>query len=385
MKYKLIIGIMCIPLIALAVVTQLYLLLPVSTNLLHFVKYATASNIGLLTTIFGIFYAIGLIIWGSLSDRIGKELTLIIGLLLLTSVSFIVPFLQNYYLLLFARAVQGFCAASFPPVALAWVSINLSDSSKPKAISMISCAFLLAATIGQWLGSLLISNSLFYAMWILGGIYACGATIFYLYYLKSEQNKLSSSSATLISIFSKLPNILINKKLLPIYICSLFVLLSFVALYSILHRSSLINYIPTLRNIGIFGMFFSLTASYLFKVIKPAYVLAISLCLMALSLFMHAFFLNDQLNSLSIIYFFHFILIIGLAYAVPSMIVCVATQSEIKDRGIATSLYTCILFIGASLGAFLPTLINPLILIIALSILLLLCVIQLIINLRLNH
>lgn len=380
MKYKLMLGTLCIPLIALAVVTQLYVLMPVSTNLLLFVQHASAQNIGLLTSLFGIFYAIGLIIWGSLSDRIGKDLTLIIGLLLLAGVSFVVPLLQDFYLLLFARAVQGFCAASFPPVALAWVSINLPESSRPKAISMISCAFLLAATIGQWLGSFLITNTLFYAMWLLGGIYACGAIIFYCYRLKGEQNNLALPGTSLLSIFSKLPNILTNKKLFPIYICSVFVLLSFVALYSVLHRSSLINLVPTLRTIGIFAMLFSLTAGYLFKVIKPSYVLAIALCLMAISLLIHTFYLLDHLNSPFVLYLFHFILIVGLAYAVPSMIVCISTQSELTDRGIATSLYTCILFIGASLGAFLPTLFNPPILLIALSILLLLCAIQLIIK-----
>lgn len=380
MKYKLMLGTLCIPLIALAVVTQLYVLMPVSTNLLLFVQHASAQNIGLLTSLFGIFYAIGLIIWGSLSDRIGKDLTLIIGLLLLAGVSFVVPLLQDFYLLLFARAVQGFCAASFPPVALAWVSINLPESSRPKAISMISCAFLLAATIGQWLGSFLITNTLFYAMWLLGGIYVCGAIIFYYYRLKGEQNNLALPGTSLLSIFSKLPNILTNKKLFPIYICSVFVLLSFVALYSVLHRSSLINLVPTLRTIGIFAMLFSLTAGYLFKVIKPSYVLAIALCLMAISLLIHTFYLLDHLNSPFVLYLFHFILIVGLAYAVPSMIVCISTQSELTDRGIATSLYTCILFIGASLGAFLPTLFNPPILLIALSILLLLCAIQLIIK-----
>lgn len=383
MKYKLIIGTFYIPLIALAVVSQLYILMPVSTNLLLFVTHASADNIGLLTTFFGIFYAIGLIVWGSLSDKIGKDLTLIIGLLLLAGVSFLLPLLANYYLLLLARSAQGFCAASFPPVALAWISINLPDSSKSRAISIISCAFLLAATIGQWLGSLLISNSLLYAMWFLGGIYACGATIFYFYRLKSEKNNLTVPSTTLISILSKLPTILINRKLFPVYLCSLFVLLGFVALYSVLYRSSLISHIPTLRSIGIVAMLFSLTASYLFKVIKPAYLLTIALCLMALTLLIQAFFINDQINTLFVLYLSHFIFIIGLAYAIPSMIVYVATQSEIKDRGIATSLYTCILFIGVSLGAFLPSLINPFILITALSLLLLLCAIQLIINLTL--
>ena len=125
-------------------------------------------------------------------------------------------------------------------------------------------------------------------------------------------------------------------------------------------------------------MLFSLTASYLFRYIKPVYVLTLSLFLMTSSLLIHYLYLNEQLNNIYLLFISHFIFIVALAYAVPSMITCVATQSAIEDRGIATSLYTCILFIGASLGAFLPIIFKSNTLILFISICIFIALVQLI-------
>lgn len=379
MKYKLITGTFFIPFIALSVVTQLYMLIPVYSDLILFIKGASLNNVGLLTTLFGIFYAIGLIVWGSLSDQIGKERTLAIGLLLLATISFIIPFITNYYLLLISRTIQGFCAASFPPVAIAWITLNLSEPSKSKAVSIISCAFLLAGIVGQWFGTLMITNSLYRAMWVLMVIYILGSLLFF-YNIpkKTYQESSSIEKASIFSIFRQLTRVLFSKKLFPIYLCSLVVLLSFVTLYSILPNSNIAAYITTLRNIGIVAMLFSLTASYIFRFIRPVYVLALSLFLMVTSLLIHYFYLNDQLNNIYLLFISHFIFIVSLAYSVPSMITCVATLSAIDERGIATSLYTCILFIGASLGAFFPIIFRSNILILLISISMLIVLVQLI-------
>lgn len=378
MNIKNIIGIIIIPFIALTVVTLLYILLPVSANLITFITDSTLVNISLLTTLFGIFYAIGLLIWGVLSDKLGKDNILIIGLLLLASVSLIIPMVTNYHLLLCLRAIQGFCAASFPPVAIAWISINLIDSYKSLAISILSCTFLLAGTLGQWFGTIMIIHSLYSAMVILAIIYILGAITFY-YYRRTTPKAVQQREPTSLSkIAIQLPAILFNRKLSPIYLCALFVLLSFVVLYSVLAQSILSCHLTTLRNIGIVTMLLCLTASYIFRWLKPIYVLAIALFTMAISLTFHYLFITSQLTHLAILYMMHFIFIASLAYAIPAMITTVALGSKQQERGLATSLYTCILFIGASLGSLLPSLMNVNLLIIMVSIALIICASQLI-------
>lgn len=74
---------------------------------------------------------------------------------------------------------------------------------------------------------------------------------------------MTKSSITI--MISQLPKLLLDKQRLAIYFCSLFVLLSFVALYSVLHQNWLSIYISELRNISIFILLFSLTASFVYK------------------------------------------------------------------------------------------------------------------------
>lgn len=183
-------------------------------------------------------------------------------------------------------------------------------------------------------------------------------------------------------MISQLPKLLLDKQRLAIYFCSLFVLLSFVALYSVLHQNWLSIYISELRNISIFTLLFSLTASFVYKKISPLYVLVIALCLMAISLEMHAFYLNNQQNPIYLLLMIHFVFILGLAYAVPSMITCIAMNASIQNRGMATSLYTSILFIGASLGAVLPTMFNSNTLILFMVFFLIFNAVQLILSLK---
>lgn len=191
---------------------------------------------------------------------------------------------------------------------------------------------------------------------------------------------MTKSSITI--MISQLPKLLLDKQRLAIYFCSLFVLLSFVALYSVLHQNWLSIYISELRNISIFTLLFSLTASFVYKKISPLYVLVIALCLMAISLAMHAFYLNNQQNPIYLLLMIHFVFILGLAYAVPAMITCIAMNSSIQNRGMATSLYTSILFIGASLGAVLPTMFNSNTLIFFIVFFLIFNAVQLILSLK---
>lgn len=178
-KEKVIIGLILIPLIALSVVTQLYILLPVNDVVLALFNKATLQNIGNLTSLFGLFYAFGLLFWGVISDKTKKEHVLMLGLFILSIITYVLPIIKEYNHILIARCLQGFFAASFPPVAISWLTENLGDSLKTKAISFISCAFLLAGTIGQWYGSITIEESLHKAMWLLASIYCLGAALFF--------------------------------------------------------------------------------------------------------------------------------------------------------------------------------------------------------------
>ncbi|OCG03988.1 MFS transporter [Gilliamella sp. wkB112] len=350
-----------IPFTALCVVTLLYIFLPVAVNLTSFLLVSQES-VTQLTTCFGIFYALGFLLWGALSDKYGRENIIQGGLLSLAIITFILPLYPNYSYLLLMRCLQGFFASSFPPVILAWLAENLEEKYRKRAVSLISCAFLLAGTLGQWFGSVMIQTSINLSMFTLAIVYLFSGIIFSFLTKKIIKNRVNQSSqnASLIKILCQIPDVLFDKKLIRIYGSALLVLMSFVSLYVCLNsfnEDKLIK-IAQLRLIAAVGMLTSLLSSWLFSKMAVTKVLSMSLLLMSITFAMHFLIIYRYMFITSVLPFIHLIYVSSIALAIPSMITCSSLFSAQKNRGIAVSLYTCILFIGASLGSLFPNYIN---------------------------
>ncbi|XKM12830.1 MFS transporter [Orbaceae bacterium ac157xtp] len=359
-----VISLSLIPFTALCVVTLLYIFLSVVGNLSISLK-TTPENIAQLTTCFGFFYAFGFLIWGVFSDIYGRRRIIIFGLLSLSVVTFLLSLFSNYGYLLLVRGLQGFFASSFPPVILAWLAENLSDKYRKIAISLISCAFLLAGTLGQWFGVTLIHSSINLSMYILAIIYLISGLIFY--FITKNMTDLvpirqteSVNNLSVLKVFVQIPQVFLERKLIKIYASALFVLMSFVSLYLILNsnnKSSMIE-LNQLRQIATLGMLNSLFSSWLFSKITVTKVLASSLLVMSITLALQYFIFKGYMQQQIIFFIIHYIYISSIAFAIPAMITCASMFSTQKNRGVAVSLYTCILFVGASLGSFLPNCIN---------------------------
>ncbi|WP_294966092.1 MFS transporter [uncultured Gilliamella sp.] len=353
-----------IPFTALCVVTLLYIFLPVAINLASFLSVSQES-VAQLTTCFGIFYAFGFLVWGALSDKFGRENIIQGGLLSLAIITFILPLYQNYGYLLLMRCLQGFFASSFPPVILAWLAENLEEKYRKCAVSLISCAFLLAGSLGQWFGSVMIETAINLSMYILGIIYVLSSVIFYFLskkIIKNSVNQINQSpkKVSLIKTLCQIPNVLFDRKLIRIYGSALFVLMSFVALYLFINsfNSDISISVAQLRQIATLGMLVSLLSSWLFSKIAVTKILAISLMMMSITFAVHFLIIYRFISTNSLLPLVHLIYVSSIALAIPSMITCSSLFSTPKNRGVAVSLYTCILFIGASLGSLFPNYIN---------------------------
>lgn len=351
-----------IPLIALAVVTQLYILLPVVNVMAQLLKI-NSDQTGLLTTLFGIFYAVGFLLWGAMSDKYGREKIIIAGLAGLAIITAMISFTNNYQALLIMRCVQGFIASSYPPVILAWVAENYSDKSKKLLVSFLSCSFLLAGTLGQLYGVAMIENSLMKSMLFLSLIYFLGCLIFLFKTEKKSKDNLNKEINIKLLILN-LINALKDKNLSYIYISCFFVLMSFVSIYYSLISGRINNHldkfnIELLRNVATLGMLTCLISGRLFKLMHPLKLLAISLFLMSITLLLQFLFIkNWNTHYMMPLLIIHTIFSSMVSLAIPSMITCTTLFSNNTNRGSSISLYTCILFIGASLGSYLPGIIN---------------------------
>lgn len=115
----------------------------------------SSTMMGVLFSSYAVAMLIATPIFGPISDRFGRRIMLLIGLLGLAASTFLFAFSESLTLLITARFVQGISAAATWPTALAL----LADLFPPQkrgavmgtALTAISTGTLLGAPIGGWL------------------------------------------------------------------------------------------------------------------------------------------------------------------------------------------------------------------------------------------
>ena len=137
---------------ALAVVSLLYIPVPILPLLAENYNMTPAQASAALS-VFGVSYATGFLLFGPLSDRIGRKKVMITGLICLAAVSLMLAISTSSLALLSGRAMQGLAAASFPPVALAFLAEGGTDRQRVWGVAWMSTAFLSAGLLGQIYGT----------------------------------------------------------------------------------------------------------------------------------------------------------------------------------------------------------------------------------------
>lgn len=297
---------------------------------------------------FSLCYAIGCLFTGPLSDRYGRKQVMLAGLAILTAVTFILPIISSLAWVIVWRSFQGFTAASFAPVAIAYVVDKFPLEKRVTAIGFISSSFLISAIVGQIFSSYISQQfnwqSVFYYF---GGIYFVTALLVLFLLPKTAVRQENSN---LKFMFTQFFHLLMDKRLIQVYSIAVTLLLTFVAFYTILGEYLMEEFamrtdgILYVRIIGIIGMLFApfagkLTSQFgLMKILRTALIIAV-LGLLITGISFNSVFLV----IMSIIF------VAGIALTVPTLISLVG-QLGGKNHGAAVSLYTFILFVGASLG-----------------------------------
>lgn len=336
--------------IGLCVVGQLYLPIPVMSQLQQEIQ-AKAIQAPTLIAIFGYSYACGFLVFGPLSDKYGKKPILITGMTGLVFLTFLVS--KNNDFLFITRMLQGFFAASYPPLILAYMGQHFPEGIKNTAISAMSFAFLSAVILSQLFIVYIAGSSFFIAEKILMGVYFTAILIIFIT-IKSDKKQTSNS---LLSVLSNIPKVLCNKQLIRFFSYTFFLLLAFVSFYLILSSNPVLskNELFFIRLIGLPAMLLTFVAPRLNhllgvnKVISLAFSLQMASLLMAGIFYQFNFSMGYMLSS--------FLLSSATALLVPTLISCVGQSSNPEERGTAISLYTFILFCGASSA---PLLVNKL-------------------------
>ena len=340
---------------ALAVVSLLYLPLPLLPSLTE--QYGQQAT--RLVSFYGFSYAIGFLVFGPLSDYVGRQRIMVMGLALLSVVTLAMVFVPTFELLLIGRGIQGFIAASFPPVVIAYLAERGSVSDRTWGVALLSTAALLAGVVGQIYGlSVAASGRLTLSLLPLCLIYLITALA-----LSKVPNERAAHSPQdrFFHRYRFITQLLRHRSLRRVYVPAGLLLMSFVAFYILLDlhlHAVLLTYglSVLMARIIVFPAFFMPLVMVRFAARwSTQRSLATGLGLTVLGLMMAAWANSTHIGFLL---FSSFIFVAGIGISIPSLITQIAVVAAPERRGLAIALYTFFLFVGAGLG---PVLVHSII------------------------
>ncbi|MFC4024786.1 MFS transporter [Oceanobacillus longus] len=336
---------------ALFVVSSVYVTTPLTSQFSE-IFHVEPSVAAWPTSIFSVFYAIGFLIFGPLSDRFGRKPIILFGLCCLTAVSISIGFIDDFLLFVLLRGLQGLVAATFAPSALAYVYDVFPTTKIATVIGFISFGFVTAGIFGQVVAGIINQTFDWQKIFLIfGGLYfSCAIAVYFFLY----ENRTEAKSMIIKDYFLTVKRIFTDKNLLICYLITMMLLLTFIGMYTILgaYLSSSPFYLSdkeilTIRAVGVIGMILSLLAGSLIKRYGLLLVFRTGLFMSVVGLVAVGMATNLVVIALMSIFY-----VAGISITFPAIMLLVGNFGG-KERAMAASFYAFILFIGATLGPLL--------------------------------
>ncbi len=197
---------------------------------------ATDAMVKLSITFFFAFYAIGMLIWGPLSDKYGRKKPLLCGYLIYTVASGLCMFSTNIYMLLFSRIMQGVGAASVTAISMAIIKDCFAGKTRETVLAIVQTLSgfgpIFAPVVGGWVLLIAEWREIFLVLTLCGVV----GMIFTLLFEESllPEEKLEGS---IFQTFGQVGVVLRNKTFTSIV---LIYAISFIPFYAYLTMSSYI-------------------------------------------------------------------------------------------------------------------------------------------------
>lgn len=335
---------------ALAVVSLLYLPLPV----LHVLEQSHGIGAADMVSSFGFAYALGFLIFGPLSDRLGRRVVMVGGLLALTVITIVLAAVQTPAFVMAGRVLQGLAAASFPPVAIAYLAERGTPRQRVWSVAWMSTAFLSAGLLGQIYGAVVaIRWGLGNAFLPLCGIYAL--TAWRLWRTPSDKAGVPTLQGFW-NNYRAVGGLLADARLRRVYVPAFLLLMCFVAFYMSLdmHLGAKLaqqGISPLMVRVFAAPAFLApLAVAMVMPRLGAQMILGIGLACATTGLALSA--LAGEAHLMALLGT-SFLFVAGIGISVPGLIARVAGVSDASVRGLAVSLYTFVLFLGASVGPWL--------------------------------
>jgi len=246
------------------------------------------------------------------------------------------------------RAVQGFAAASFAPVALAYLAESVPPARRALAFGAISTAFLAAGITGQVFASAVALALGWSWVFVLygGALIACLAGIVGLV----VEPRFNTVAGGFFHRFVDLGKVALMPRVLLLALAHLTLLLGFVGMYTALgsHLTTLgsdDSQVIWFRLVGLPGMFASLAVGPLTRRLGVSGVARLGFTIATAGLAAEAL-LSGSLVAISMT---SLVYVAGVALAIPAMIAAFG-ETAAPNRAGGMALNGFVLFVGASVG-----------------------------------
>jgi DHA1 family bicyclomycin/chloramphenicol resistance-like MFS transporter len=134
--------------------TDLYLpALPQMKEVLN----TSQSQVNLTLSMFFVFYAIGLLFWGPLSEKYGRKPILLIGMVIYIISSIMCGFSQHVEPLIAGRVLQAFGGSAATAVSTAMVKDLYSGRKREKVMALVMSMVIIAPIVAPIMGALLLT------------------------------------------------------------------------------------------------------------------------------------------------------------------------------------------------------------------------------------
>lgn len=337
--------------VGVVVVGQLYTALPLLGRFGRSWS-TTAGSAGWTVTAFSLGYAFGFLVSGPLSDRIGRRRVILLGLVATCAATALLAGAGSEVAGVGLRGLQGVCAATYAPAALAYLAERIEPARRVAATTWLTSSFLAAGVIGQVYAQSVAEAIGWRAVYWTSAVLLAGGAALLLLVLSPGGVTTVGSTA---QVYRSMGRLLTRPGLVLLLVATATVLCGFVALYAGLAEAGPRG-IARSPHAMLELRAGALPAMVLVPLCAPRLARIEATHRVCLALTTAAAFsvvgaLLALTGSLSTGALFVLLLgfVSGIALAIPSLVQAIGVRAG-AARGAGVALYTFVLFIGASLG-----------------------------------
>ncbi|WP_312976654.1 MFS transporter [Corynebacterium sp.] len=332
---------------AIVVLSQLYGAIPLFGPVSEAFRVDTGA-VAWVQTAFGVAYAAAFIAWGPVVDRFGARRVMLLGQTLLIIATVMTSFAPSFGRLIVGRVVQGLLAASFAPAAFSYLGSRPAPERRALSITVLTSSFLASAVVGQVAAQLITNNLDWRWFFWLGSIaLVLTALAIRLVFLPDlPPAKVSDNPvAVLVRLLLRVPVSLL-------LVATLTVLGPMIGLYTAIGSSGLAegNALLALRASALPALIWAPFGNRWLSRFTPHIRLITAFIVAAVGTAVVALVPNNVAGTGLAM----FIVAGAISVSAPAMIQTITAYAA-EHRGSLTALYTCFLFLGASIAPSLVT------------------------------